>query len=259
MTARRANLVFVLAAFLASLSGTPAFAEDAENRVFVAPSSIPANLIKGINADQAAFVAELGRLIARDRSALLTLVDKRHALSPSSVPQDLVALGKNRSYLAGREGLELRAPAEAALERMAKAARADGVTLVASSAYRSYGYQKTVYERIVGELGQAAADRESARPGTSQHQTGAAVDFGSITDDFAETKAGKWLLANAGKYGWSLSFPNGYESVTGYRWECWHYRYIGVEAVAFQDAWFGGVQQYMLEFIDAWKKANPLR
>ena len=79
------------------------------------------------------------------------------------------------------------------------------------------------------------------------------MDFGSITDEFAQTKQGRWLSANAGTYGWSLSFPDGYEDVTGYRWECWHYRYIGVEAVEFQRKWFSDVQQFMLEFIHAWR------
>jgi len=74
-----------------------------------------------------------------------------------------------------------------------------------------------------------------------------------ITDEFAQTKQGRWLAANAGTYGWSLSFPDGYEDVTGYRWECWHYRYIGVEAVEFQRKWFSDVQQFMLEFIHAWR------
>ena len=98
------------------------------------------------------------------------------------------------------------------------------------------------------------AERESARPGTSQHQLGSAIDFGSITDDFDETTMGKWLYANASKYGWSLSFPKNYEDITGYRWECWHFRYIGVPACQMQRKWFGNVQQYMLEFIDLWKK-----
>ena len=132
----------------------------------------------------------------------------------------------------------------------------DGITLVVSSTFRSYDYQKMIYERNVKQMGKEAADRESAVPGTSQHQLGTAVDFGSITDDFAETKAGKWLEANAMKYGWSLSFPQGYEPVTGYRWECWHYRYIGIPACAFQEKWFKNVQQYMMEFIYAWKQLD---
>ena len=128
--------------------------------------------------------------------------------------------------------------------------------MVASSTYRSYDYQKTVYERNVRQMGKEAADRESAAPGTSQHQLGTVVDFGSITDEFIETPAGQWLDKNASDYGWSLSFPQGYEDVTGYRWECWHYRYIGTEATAFQKKWFSNIQQFMMEFIHAWKSVE---
>lgn len=200
------------------------------------------------------FLAELAAVLDADTDGLLVLVDKMHYLDAAYVPQDLVSLEKGASYIPNRAGLSLRRPAEQALERMAAASLRDGVTLVASSTYRSYEYQEGVYGRNVRELGQAAADRESARPGTSQHQLGTVVDFGSITDDFAETKAGRWLAANAGDFGFSLSFPDGYEDITGYRWECWHYRYIGKEAAALQKKYFGDIQQYMMEFIDMWKR-----
>jgi len=229
-------------------------APSLSSAAFTAPASIPVSLTAAIDADKAVFLAELKRLLADDSEGLLILADKQHLLGASYAPSDLVPVAGGRSYTAGRDGLSLRAPAEAALERMAAAARRDGITLVASSTYRSYNYQKTVYERNVKEMGQAAADRESAKPGASQHQTGLVVDFGSITDDYARTAAGKWLVLHAADYGWSLSFPDGYEQVTGYRGECWHYRYVGAAAAAFQRKWFGNVQQYMMEYIDAWKK-----
>lgn len=225
---------------------------------FAAPESIPRDIIERLNEGRASFVPALERVIANDASSLLVLVDKKRLLDPGYEPRDLVPVGGGRSYVPNRDGLSLRREAEEALESMAMAARADGVTLVVSSTYRSWSYQKRVYERNVRELGQAAADRESAMPGASQHQLGTAVDFGSITDEYAETKAGTWLQANASRFGWSLSFPDGYEGVTGFRWECWHYRYVGVEACRLQDEWFDGVQQYMIEFVDAWK-ARPLR
>ena len=63
-------------------------------------------------------------------------------------------------------------------------------------------------------------------------------------------------MTHAGDYGWSLSFPAGYEEATGYEYECWHFRYIGEKAALFQKKWFGNVQQYMLEFIAAWKQSQ---
>ncbi len=237
-------------------SAAPAAADPSvpPGETFRAPAGIPAEMVRALNEGRESFVPALERAIAADAGGFLVLVDKGHLLSADYAPSDLVPVGPGRSYVPGREGLSLRREAEAALERMAGAARADGVTLVVSSTYRSWEYQKKVYERNVRELGRETADRESAMPGASQHQLGAAVDFGSITDAFAGTKAGKWLVENAYKYGWSLSFPDGYEAVTGFRWESWHYRYVGVEAAALQRDWFGDVQQYMIEFVDAWKR-----
>ena len=227
-------------------------------KVFEAPASIPLEIIDAINADKAAFLQELSSLLSGDSENLLLLVDKAHFLPEGYAPPDLISLtaatAQGRSYTISRDGLSLRAPAERALEEMARAARADGITLLASSTYRSYEYQVGVYRRNVEQMGQAVADRESARPGASQHQLGTVVDFGSITDEFAQTKAGRWLDENAHRFGWSLSFPQGYEDVTGYRWECWHYRYLGREALAFQRKWFCNVQQYMLEFVNAWRE-----
>jgi D-alanyl-D-alanine carboxypeptidase len=125
---------------------------------------------------------------------------------------------------------------------------------VVSSAYRSYEYQVGSFARWTKRLGLAEAERNSARPGMSQHQLGLTVDFGSIDDAFARTPAGRWLQANADRFGWSLSFPQGYESRTGYAWECWHYRYVGKTLAAFINDWFGGVQHYALSFIHEWEQ-----
>jgi D-alanyl-D-alanine carboxypeptidase len=219
-------------------------------------SQLPSAVLDAIpNGDPAEFLADLAAVLAADTEGLLVLVDKQHALSSDYIPEDLVPLVLNSEYEIWKDTLSLRRSTEVALRHMAAEARKDGITLIVSSSYRSYEHQKTVYERNVLEMGKEAADRESAAPGTSQHQTGTAIDFGSITDDFAQTPAGKWLDRNAGTYGFSLSFPDGYEQATGYRWECWHYRYIGPEAVQFQNKWFSGIQQYMLVFIAVWKKS----
>lgn len=202
------------------------------------------------------FVAEIENLIANDTDDLLTFCSKEKLLPRSYVPQDLVKLLPGKTYAINRNDLSLRRPAESALFAMSEAALKDGVSLAVSSSYRSYDYQVNLYGRNVQQLGQAAADRESAKPGASQHQLGLVVDFGSVTDAYAVTKPGKWLLENAEKYGWSLSFPDGYEGVTGYRWECWHYRYVGKIACVVQKNFFNNVQHFMLEFIDAWKSAE---
>jgi D-alanyl-D-alanine carboxypeptidase len=178
----------------------------------------------------------------------LVLVDKRHPLPSDYVPPDLVSLSAYPLSVS-RQDLELRKSIMTAVLDMAAAARGAGAALLFSSSYRSFEYQKEVYEREVRTYGQAAADRESARPGASQHQLGTAVDFGSITDAFADTQAGRWLAVHAGDYGFSLSYPQGFEEITGYRWESWHYRYITRPGARLQKEFFEDIQQYLLEFL----------
>lgn len=205
------------------------------------------------------FIKDLEMVLSSEDETLV-LVDKTHPLPVGYVPPELVKLDGNNpatgtpaSYVISRNDLSLTPETEKILEVMASDAREEGITLVVSSTYRSYDYQKSIYERNVRLYGQEVTDRESARAGHSQHQLGTAIDFGSITDDFEYTKPGQWLFANAKKYGFSLSFPKGMEPVTGYRYECWHYRYIGVNACNLQEKWFDDVQQYMLEFINYWR------
>ena len=187
---------------------------------------------------------------------LYFLIDKKHKAEPETyVPSNLVPLVKNNYYNISRNDLSLREDVEAKLVEMAKAARKDGITLLVSSTYRSYEYQKALFQRWVKIDGLEEAERESAREGTSQHQLGVAIDFGSIDSSFINTSQGKWLNNHSEEYGWSLSFPREYEDITGFKWECWHFSYIGVNACKFQNKWFNDVQQYMIEFIDEWKKS----
>ena len=181
------------------------------------------------------------------------LIDKKHTVSSDYVPKNLIPLKKNELFDIDKNNLSLRPEAYEALKKLAEAALKDGVKLTVSSTYRSYEYQKNLFDYWVSVDGLEEAERESARPGTSQHQLGLALDFAPVDDAFDKTPAGKWVYENASKYGWSLSFPQGYEHVTGYRWECWHFRYIGKTAVEFQKKWFSNIQQFMIEFLDLWK------
>ncbi len=207
-----------------------------------------------------AFLADLHAVLEVEKSfraddlSLYYLIDKKHFVSADYVPKDLVKVRGNDLYNVSRNDLSLRPDVEKALREMARGALDDGIKLMVSSTYRSYDYQTKLFARYVAQDGEELAERYSARPGTSQHQLGVAIDFGSITDDFAETKQGRWLYEHSEEYGWSLSFPRDYEDVTGFMWECWHFRYIGKEACSFQKKWFGDVQQFMIEFLDSWKK-----
>ncbi|GHV76221.1 hypothetical protein AGMMS49942_10420 [Spirochaetia bacterium] len=216
---------------------------------------IPGDLsrqVMGAAAEGPQFILDLLACLEGD-PYLRRLVDKGHALPEGYEPEDLVELTGGKSYRISRRGLMLRRSAADALENMAAAVRAEGAVLTAASSYRSYQYQVEVYARTVASDGQEEADRVSARPGYSQHQTGLVLDFGPIDNSFAATPGGRWMRDNAARFGWSLSFPDGYETVTGYVWESWHYRYVGPELAAFIDTYFEGIQQYALQFIHEWE------
>lgn len=219
---------------------------------FLATFSIP-------QGGEEIFLADLRKVLESEKDfssddiSPFFLVDKKNFLPENYVPKNMISLKKNDLYAITKNTLSLRKEAYDALNRLAAAAKADGVTLTVGSTYRSYEYQKNLFDYWVRVDGLEEAERESSRPGTSQHQLGLVLDFAPIEDEFAETKAGKWAEKNAAKYGWSLSFPKGYEDVTGYRWESWHFRYVGIPAVQFQAKYFGDVQQFMIEFVNAWK------
>jgi len=194
------------------------------------------------------FLELLDGILRSDRELFL-LVDKKHPLPRTYEPKDLVSLD-TYEIRTSRPTLLLRKSAAQALSIMAKEARKDGTELLVSSAYRSFQYQATVYKRVVQELGQEAADRESAKPGFSQHQLGTAVDFGSISDSFTGTPMERWLRRRAWEFGFSLSYPEGKEAETGYRYESWHYRFLGKDATQLEREFFFGSQQRMLEFLD---------
>ena len=171
----------------------------------------------------------------RDGNDLLVLVNKQYKLPSKYAPSDLVKA--SNSGIRRGENYSLRNILIADLTRLITDSKADGIDLSIVSGYRSYQTQVNTYNYWLNKNNNnvALVDTFSARPGHSQHQLGTAIDFSSneigdrLGDEFTNTKASKWLSSNAYKYGFVLSFPKGYESITGYKFESWHYRYIGVE------------------------------
>lgn len=134
----------------------------------------------------------------------------------------------NKTYsLPSTYGSGLTSDTENAFYKMQSAAKKDGITIFVKSGYRSYIDQKIIYNGYVNEDGAEEADRYSARPGNSEHQSGYAVDLNKVDSDFANTPEGKWLNENAYKYGFVLRYPKDGESLTGYMYEPWHFRYVG--------------------------------
>ncbi len=116
-----------------------------------------------------------------------------------------------------------------ALEKMQNDARGLGYNLTMVSGFRSYWTQQAIYNRNVQMDGEELANTYSAKPGESEHQSGLAFDVGAIDDNFGETPQGKWLHENCHKYGFILRYLKGKENITGYKYEPWHIRYVGVE------------------------------
>ncbi len=161
---------------------------------------------------------------------LLALVTKETTLKQDYVPADLEPIP---SYMKPSYQMQLRQEALEHLKKLWETAEEDGVTLSIRSAYRSYQTQKQLFKDYASRHGEEEANRFSARPGQSEHQLGTAVDFGGtgadFTAEFARTEQGRWLADNAHRYGFVKSYPAGKEDITGYIYEPWHYRYIGVE------------------------------
>ena len=165
---------------------------------------------------------------AADSSDASMLVNKTWYLDANYVPPNLTDL----SMQCGSAGSKLTKTAADAMEEWAAAGRQMNLAFYAISAYRPYDAQETLYDNYVTAHGQEQADRESARPGFSEHQTGLTVDVtatGEESKDFSETSAFIWASSNGADYGWILRYPEGKEDITGYEYESWHYRYLGKE------------------------------
>lgn len=164
------------------------------------------------------------------------LVNKKRILSKTYVPQDLVKLTEVPTVLENPEINQLREVAYNALIELFEAAKEEAnYELYARSGYRSYGTQESLYNSYVANWGKAAADKFSAKPGQSEHQTGLAMDITceamnfQLDETFGETDEGKWVAENAYRFGFIIRYPKGKEDVTGYMYEPWHIRYLGTE------------------------------
>ncbi len=186
-----------------------------------------------INSSDLPEPTEVTLKVVSDGNYPLALVTKVTTLKSSYAPTDLVRIPE---YMYPARELWLREEALRKLEQLWQAASDEGVTLTIISAYRSYDYQKTLFQNYANSYGEEAANRFSARPGQSEHQLGTTVDFGGTTVDlkaaYADTEQGRWLAENAYKFGFAMSYPEGKEEITGYIFEPWHHRYIGLEAAA---------------------------
>ncbi len=160
----------------------------------------------------------------------LVLVNKYTKLDENYTP-NLVTMSSTYSY----DNMQMESTAYEYFKQMVDASRNDGIKLYNISSYRSYNTQNYLYNNYVNRSGKEAADTFSARPGYSEHQTGLATDINTAnsSDHFENTKEYEWLINNSYKYGFILRYPQGKEYITGYKFEPWHYRYVGIDVAKY--------------------------
>lgn len=164
---------------------------------------------------------------SKNQDDLLVIVNKFYALDEKYEPATLVNITSGYGY--GKVDKTLFEN----FKKMADDARVLGLNIYIASGYRSYDYQKVLYNQYVNRDGKAEADTYSARPGHSEHQTGLAIDLNDISYNFSNTNEFKWLKDNAYRYGFILRYPKEYTNLTGYVYEPWHYRYVGSEVAEY--------------------------
>lgn len=164
----------------------------------------------------------------------LMLVNKFYYLESSYVPENLISVPLSYAY--GEFGsVKVTEDTYNAFLNLWKASNDAGYYLIINSAYRTYDDQQSVYDNYKKQ-GTDYADKIAARPGHSEHQTGYSLDIfekGYSSSNFEESDSYRWLLENAHKYGFIQRYPQDKVTITGYNFESWHYRYVGIEAATY--------------------------
>ncbi len=174
------------------------------------------------------FLKEIKPLVDAEKNNLLTLINKKIPIPENYKIPDLVNIDDFEDLKnLGAKTIKVRKILIEDLIRLIKDAKKFGIEIKIKSAYRTQEYQKFLFDYNVKTYGRKVAETQSAIPGHSQHHMGTAMDFINIDDNLLNTKEGKWLYENSLKYGFSVSYPKGYETETGYKAEPWHYLYIG--------------------------------
>jgi zinc D-Ala-D-Ala carboxypeptidase len=187
-----------------------------------------------------------GKNVIQNSTNTMALVNKQYFLPENYVPEDLVR--PNVAFSFGGEAVEkslMRQEAADALTKMFTEAKNAGIELFAVSGYRSFNRQQILFEAESNRVGKEKAMQVVAIPGSSEHQSGLAMDITSrsinfnLDESYADTNEGKWLAENAHHFGFILRYPKGKESITNYIYEPWHFRYVGVKAakVIYEQNW----------------------
>lgn len=166
--------------------------------------------------------------------SLTVLVNRAFLLPEDYIPAGLVKLTVDFDTTVESEKYYLRGEAAMQIEKLIADAAKKHIEITGVSGYRSYVRQKAVFEESARINGKEHADKYCALPGSSEHQTGLAIDVSTpdignaLEESFADTKAGKWVDKNCYKYGFVVRYPKGKSKITGYKYEPWHLRYVGL-------------------------------
>lgn len=163
----------------------------------------------------------------------LILVNKYQKLNKNYIPKNLEDINNKYFINANQNRKKLIKEARINFEKLSEDSIKNNTPVYGQSAYRDYETQKALYDEAVNNLGQLLAEKETARPGHSEHQTGLAIDVSSTKEgnmlEFEKTKSFKWMIENAHKYGFILRYQKNKEAIHGYIYEPWHYRYVGIK------------------------------
>lgn len=160
------------------------------------------------------------------------LVNRKYRLNRDDIPEFLVEPDILFDAPEGDCRRMLAFPAARAAEKLFRSGREQGMLLYGISGYRSFERQEKLYRERLKEVSREYVESHLAPPGASEHQTGLALDVScpaaglELTEKFADTKEGRWLVTNAPLFGFIIRYPRGKEEITGYAWEPWHIRYV---------------------------------
>ncbi|SDC62669.1 D-Ala-D-Ala carboxypeptidase. Metallo peptidase. MEROPS family M15B [Pelagirhabdus alkalitolerans] len=211
------------------------FMEEKRGTVFHEKTPLSLSSDEDVDKNVAEYDEENELYVVSNPDEVDVYVNKKRRLPEGYEPDDLVAPDVEHLSPEGDNRRLLREEAADALEDLFSEALDAGHNLIAVSGYRSEDRQRTLYNSYVEQHGQEEADRFSARPGTSEHQTGLAMDISAasvsfgLEEAFSGTNEGEWVKDNAHHFGYVIRYPEGKTDITGYVYEPWHLRYVGEE------------------------------
>lgn len=220
------------------ISGCSIVQQDEQNmtsKETVNNKQTAAKEVHHVAVDSSIKPAQEGLQTLAEPENISVLVNKEYSLPEDYQPDDLVYPNVDFIFEDKIEKRMMRAEAAEALQNMFAAAEKQNLHLAGVSAYRSHQTQQSIFDNYVKNDGLENAKTYSALPGTSEHETGLAIDVTTADgacaaqDCFGDSEEAKWLAEHGHEYGFIIRYPEGKESITGYKYEPWHIRYVGAD------------------------------